>query len=240
VRNQVGHPVSAFFGYKVIGYFQDANDVAKSPTQQDAAPGRFKYADVNGDGKIDQNDRAFLGNPNPDFTYGLNLNASYKGWDFTMIFYGSHGNDILNYVKYWTNFWASFQGGKSKDLLYNSWTPANLHPAAPILENASTFSTNTIFNSYYIEKGSFLKCKSLIIGYTLPEKTLKSIKLDRVRIYGQITNPFMITGYSGLDPEVPNSQNVGSSLQSNGAYGIDYGIYPSNQRNFIVGVSLGF
>ncbi len=81
VRNQEGHPIGAFFGYNVIGYFADAADVTKSPTQQDAAPGRFKYQDLNGDGKIDGNDRTFFGNPNPKFTYGLNMNATVKSFD---------------------------------------------------------------------------------------------------------------------------------------------------------------
>ena len=97
VRNQVGHPVGSFYGYQVIGYFSGADDVAKSPTQQDAAPGRFKYADINGDGKIDANDRTFFGNPNPKFTYGINANATVKDFDFTALFYGSYGNEVVNY-----------------------------------------------------------------------------------------------------------------------------------------------
>jgi len=243
VRNQTGHPVSAFYGYKIIGYFQDANDVAKSPTQADAAPGRFKYADINGDGKIDDNDRTFLGNPNPKFTYGININATYKDFDFTMILYGSSGNDILNYVRYWTDFWASFQGNKSLNLYNDSWTPSNLHPKAPIIENASTFSTNTVPNSFYIEKGSFLKCRTLTIGYSLSPATLKKVGINKFRIYVQAANLFTITSYSGLDPEVQGASTTltnGNSAPSSAAYGIDYGNYPGNQKNYIIGVNLNF
>jgi len=231
IRNQVGHPASAFYGYKVIGYFQDTNDVAKSPAQADAAPGRFKYADINGDGKITPDDRTFIGDPNPKFTYGLNLNGSYKNFDFVVVFYGSYGNDVVNYVKYWTNFWASFQGNKSKDLLYNSWTPTNKNPKAPILENISTFSTNQVPNSYYIENGSFFKCKSLIVGYTLPQNLVSRVHLEKLRVYLQVANLFQITKYSGLDPEL-----FGSAA----AFGMDYGDYPNNQKNYIIGLNLSF
>lgn len=228
VRNSVGHPISAFYGYQVIGYFKDAADVAKSPTQADAAPGRFKYADLNHSGAITDSDRTFFGNPNPKFTYGATLNATYKAFDATIVFYGSYGNDAINYTRYWTDFWASFQGNKSKNLLYNSWTTSNLNPKAPILENASTFSTNTVPNSFYKESASFFKCRSLIIGYTMPSDLLKKAGIDRFRIYAQASNLFTITKYTGLDPELSGNTN---------AFGIDFGNYPNNQRSYIVGIS---
>jgi TonB-dependent starch-binding outer membrane protein SusC len=231
VRNQVGHPVGAFYGYEVIGYFASADDVTKSPTQQDAAPGRFKYADLNHDGKIDDKDRGFFGNPNPKFTYGINLNATFKNFDATVLFYGSYGNEVINYTRYWTDMWASFQGNKSINLLYNSWTPSNLNPKAPILENASTFSTNTVPNSFYKESGSFFKCRSLIFGYNLPANPLKSVGIDKFRVYVQGSNLFQITKYTGLDPEIGGSSS---------AYGIDYGQYPNNQKSYSVGISLTF
>ncbi|MBS1606319.1 MAG: TonB-dependent receptor [Bacteroidetes bacterium] len=231
VRNQVGHPISAFFGYQVDGYFKDANDVQKSPTQQDAAPGRFKYADLNHDGKISDSDRTFFGNPNPKFTYGFNLNATYKNFDATIIFYGSYGNDVVNYTRYWTDFWASFQGNKSQNLLYNSWSASNLNPKAPILENASTFSTNTVPNSFYKESGSFFKCRSAVIGYTLSPEMLKKAGIDKFRVYVQGANLFTITKYTGLDPELSGTAQ---------SFGMDFGNYPNNQKNFIVGVNLSF
>jgi TonB-dependent starch-binding outer membrane protein SusC len=231
VRNQVDHPIGAFYGYQVIGYFADASDVSKSPTQQDAAPGRFKYADINHDGKIDETDRTFYGNPNPKFTYGINANATFKNFDFTALFYGSYGNDVINYTRYWTDMWASFQGNKSINLLYNSWTPTNLNPKAPILENASTFSTNTVPNSFYKESGSFFKMRSLIVGYTIPSAPLKSVGIDKLRVYLQGSNLFTITNYTGLDPEI-------GGQASN--FGIDYGSYPGNQKSYSVGLSVTF
>lgn len=231
VRNEVGHPVGSFFGYEVIGLFQNAEDVAKSPTQTAAAPGRFKYKDVNGDGAITPDDRTFFGNPNPDFTYGLNLGARYKGFDFSMFLYGSQGNDVINYVRYWTDFFPSFQGVKSQDLLYNSWTPDRTNAKTPINENESNFSNNGVVNSYYKENGSYLRCKSIILGYTLPAKFLSKYKIDRLRIYIQAANLFTITDYTGLDPELSGT---------NSYFGIDYGNYPNNQKNYNIGINLAF
>ncbi len=230
-RNQVGHPIGAFFGYEVIGLFQSDEEVLKSPGQAAAGAGRFKYRDLDGNDTIDANDRTFFGDPNPDFTYGINLNATYKGFDFSMFLYGSKGNDLINYVRYWTDFYPSFQGAKSKDLLYNSWSPDRPNAKTPIAENESNFSNNAVVNSYYLENGSFLKCKSLIIGYTLPSAPLKRIGVDKFRIYLQTSNLFTITKYSGQDPEVTGT---------NASFGIDYGTYPNNQKIYTAGVSLTF
>jgi TonB-linked SusC/RagA family outer membrane protein len=231
VRNQVGNPIGAFYGYKVIGLFSDAADVSKSPAQDAAAPGRFKYADINGDNKITDADRTFFGNPNPDFTTGINLNASYKNFDLSMFLYGSFGNDVINYVRYWTDFYPSFQGVKSQNLLYNSWTASNKSAKTPIAENESNFSNNGVVNSYYMENGSYLRCKSFILGYTVPSATLKKWGIDKFRVYVQAANLFTITKYTGLDPELGGS---------NTAFGIDYGNYPNNQKNFNIGVSVTF
>lgn len=241
-RNQVGQPIGAFFGYDVIGLFQSAEDVAKSPTQDAAAPGRFKYRDVNGrdadgkltgkpDGKITDDDRTFFGNPNPAFTYGLNLGFNFKNFDFSAFFYGSQGNKVINYVKWWTDFFPSFQGAKSQNALFNSWTPTRPNATTPIAENVSNFSNNGVPNSYYLEDGSYLRCKSVILGYTVPANRLNRYGIDKLRIYVQAANLFTITKYSGLDPELSGS---------NAAFGIDYGNYPNNQKNFNFGVNLTF
>lgn len=230
-RNQVGHPIASFFGYEVIGLFQDAGDVSKSPKQDAAAPGRFKYLDANNDNKISDSDRVFFGNPNPDFTYGLNVNAGYKGFDFSIFLYGSQGNDVINYVRWWTDFFQSFQGVKSKDALYNSWLPDRKNAKVPIVENESNFSNNGVPNSYYMEDGSFLRCKSLILGYTFPNNTLNRIGIERLRLYVQAANLFTITKYTGLDPELSGS---------NTSFGIDYGNYPNSQKNYNIGINLSF
>lgn len=230
IRNQVGQPVSSFFGYKVIGLFNSDADVSSSPTQSGAAPGRFKYQDVNGDGKIDASDRTFLGNPNPKFTYGLNLGVTYKRFDISTTLYGSQGNKIYNTVKSFTHFFSTYVGAKSNDLL-NAWTPDNTNTNIPKIESTGSFSSSGVSNSFYVENGSFLKMRSLVIGYTFAPQLLRKVGLNRLRVYAQGANLFTITKYSGLDPEV-------SGLSS--AFGVDYGNYPSNQKNYIFGLNLSF
>ncbi|HTR31689.1 MAG TPA: SusC/RagA family TonB-linked outer membrane protein, partial [Puia sp.] len=163
-RVQPGHAVGEFFGYKVIGYFRDSSDVAKSPVQSGAAPGAFKYADVDKSGTVDANDRTWIGNPNPKLTYGLNLGFNYQNWDFSAFFYGVYGNDIFNYVKYWTVFPQVFEGNVQADLITNSWSPTNLNPKYPQITNVGSFSNSGVVNSWYVEKGSYLRLKSLNIG----------------------------------------------------------------------------
>lgn len=241
VRNQVGHPIGAFYGYEVVGLFQDAADVTKSPVQDKAAPGRFKYRDADGDGKITDADRVFFGNPNPKYTLGLNLNINYKNWDFSTFLYASVGNDVINYVRYWTDFYPSFQGAKSLDALNKSWLPTRTNTTVPIAENDATFSTNQVPNSYYKENGSYLKMKSLIVGYTMPSNQLKKWGIEKLRFYVQAANLFTITKYTGLDPELPGSiAPSDSNSRPNAAFGIDYGNYPNNQKNFNIGVNVTF
>jgi len=233
VKEAVGQPIGSFYGYKQIGYFSSAADVASSPTQSGAAPGRFKFADINGDGKIDDSDRTYIGNPNPNYTYGINLGANYKGFDLTAVLYGSQGNKNLNYVKYWTEFYSSLTGNKSNDLLYNSWSPTNLNPKAPKPEATSTFSTDQNNSTYFVENGSFLKLKVLQLGYSFNPSLLKSVGVDRLHIYIQGTNLFTITKYTGLDPEL-------QATPYNNNTGIDFGNYPNNERKYILGVNLTF
>jgi len=251
-RLQTGQPIGEFFGYKVIGLFQDAADVAKSPKQDAAAPGRFKYADVNGSGTVNDSDRTFFGNPNPKWSAGFTLNASYKNFDFSMFLYANVGNDVINYVKYWTDFPQVFDAAISKTAVYGSaklvnsaGQPTNINdptarvanPGAktPALERSANFSNTVTFNSYYMEKGSYLRCKSMMLGYTVPSATLKRFGIDRLRVYVQAVNLFTITKYTGLDPELQ-----GSTLSDNSNFGIDQGNYPGNQRNYNVGVNLSF
>jgi TonB-linked SusC/RagA family outer membrane protein len=233
-RNQVGHPVGAFFGYQVLGIFQNADDVAKSPTQDDAQPGVFKYKDVNGDGKIDANDRTFIGNPNPDFTYGLNISFSYKSFDFSTFFFGSHGGDIFDNNLYFTDFPDFFKGAIRKEAALNSWTPTNTNATIPILRTKGGFSTDQATNSYFLSKGSYLKNKQIQIGYTFPESMLSRIGVDRLRVYVQSTNLFTITKYKGLDPELQSSD-----INNTVGFGIDQGNYPHTPA-YLVGVNLNF
>jgi len=234
-RNAVGHPMSAFFGYRVTGLFQSADEVSKAPVQDGKAPGRFRYADIDGNDTINSADRVFFGNPNPELSYGLNINASWKSFDLSAFFYGVHGKDAINYVRWWTDFFPSFQGNKSTDALYNSWSPTNTGAKTPIAENLSNFSNNNAPNSYYLEDASYLRLKNLTLGYSLPTSMLNKFKIDRFRIYVQATNLFTITKYTGLDPEIIGN---GNGTNDNGL-GFDAGVYPT-VKQFLIGVNLNF
>jgi TonB-linked SusC/RagA family outer membrane protein len=230
VRNETGHSLSSFYGYQVLGLFRNDAEIADAPYQDGAEPGFFRFADNENvtTGYITYKDRAFIGNPNPKFTYGMNLGMTWKNLDLTAFLYGSKGNDIFNYTKWWTDFWPSFQGQKSKNLLYNSWTESSKNATVPKASNKSNFSTNTQACSYYVEDGSYLRLKNLQLGYTFPKNMMDKIKIRSLRIYFQALNLFTLTKYSGLDPEIG-----GGDL----AFGIDYGNYP-NAKQFLFGLSL--
>lgn len=231
-RNAVGNPVSAFFGYQVIGLFQTAAEVTGAPTQDGAEAGFFRYANVDASNNIiDADDRTFIGDPNPDFTYGLNLTVTYKNFDLSTFFYGSQGNDIFNYNKWWNDFWPSFQNQKSPNLLNNSWTPERTDATTPKASAKSNFSTNTQSTSYYVEDGSFLRLRNLQVGYNIPSGVVSKIGLSRARLYVQGVNLFTFTNYSGLDPDL----NSGGDT----AFGVDEGNYPL-VKQYILGVNIGF
>jgi hypothetical protein len=211
--------------------------VDAAPYQDGAEPGFFRFANIDTTtmpyypGRvqyISPADRSFIGDPNPKYTYGLNLGFTFKCFDLSAFIYRSKGNDIFNFNKWWTDFWPSFQGQKSHDLLYDSWAPFNKGVSTPKASNKSNFSTNTQSCSYYIEDGSYLRLKSLQLGFTVPPRHLGKTGVKSLRVYLQGVNLFTITGYAGLDPEIggPDSD-----------FGIDNGNYP-NARQFIFGFNL--
>ena len=230
IRNAIGQPVSAFFGYKIAGIFQSAAEVASYAKMVDAAPGRFKYEDINKDGKISDDDRTFFGNPNPDFTLGINLNVAYKRFDLSTNLYGSFGNDVLNETRYFQDFLPSFQNSKSIQLLTESWLPTRPSKVWPIVENNTYFSTNGVINDFYVEDGTYMRVKQLSLGYTINPVTLKRYGIDKARVFVQGANLFTITNYSGLDPEIAGSTSN---------FGVDKGNYPP-MKTFNVGISLTF
>ncbi|MCO5950157.1 SusC/RagA family TonB-linked outer membrane protein [Mucilaginibacter flavidus] len=251
VKNQVGHPIGEFYGYQVDGYWNtqaeidaaNANAVAKTGkagsvfqnglgTNQGEALGDFRYHDTNGDGVITDADRTFIGNPNPKFTYGVNLGASWKGFDFSTVLFGSYGGKIYNYTKYWTDFGDTFAGNKGNDLLFNSWTPSNPNAATPKAAAIGGFGTSGTINSWYVSGGSFLKMRSATLGYTFNSGKLKALGIDKLHIYAQGVNLFTATKYKGLDPELLTVGNNG--------LGTDIGAYPNNEKKYIFGVNLSF
>jgi len=249
-KDQVGHPIGEFYGYLVNtgttnGIYQNAQQVASLPGYSGAAPGYFIYKDVNGDGQITSADEAFMGNPNPNFTYGLNLNATYKRFDISILLYGSQGNKDYNYTKYWTDFYGTFQGGKAEALYNDAAVIVNGVNTVPnaILPKAGNLQDfgSALTSSFYVENGSFLKCRVLQVGYNFDPTMLKAIGFSKLHVYAQCTNLFTITKYDGLDPElIPSVNNTNQNGGQSAAFGIDYGSYPNNQRQIIIGANLTF
>jgi len=243
IRNEVRHPIGAFYGYKITGFWNSADEIQAADAeamqasgsstatyQPDEGLGRFRYADVNHDGQITDADRTFIGNPNPKFNFGFNIRATYRNFDLSFLIYGVQGNDVWNVTKFWTDFYSSYNEAKSETALFNSWTPSNHNAKAPIQETAMYASTNAVANSYYVENGSYIKLKNIQLGYTLPATLFKKTGIEKLRIYVQAANLFTITKYSGIDPEISGSVTD---------FGVDEGIYP-NTKQFLVGVNLVF
>ncbi|WP_304517189.1 SusC/RagA family TonB-linked outer membrane protein [Cecembia rubra] len=231
IRNQVGQPLSSFFGYVVEGLFQSAEDVSRHATQAGAAPGRFKFKDVNGDGVITPDDRTFLGSPVPKFSGGMNFTVAYKNFDLSAYFYGTAGNKIWAQWRWFTDFFQTFEGAAISRRLLDAWTPDNPNATIPVVEKTANFSTSNVANSYYVVDGSYLRLQNLTLGYTMPNALLQRWKLERLRVFASANNLFTITGYDGLDPMVGGNVDL--------AFGIDVGNYPVT-RGYTFGLNLSF
>ncbi|TBW27615.1 TonB-dependent receptor [Gramella sp. KN1008] len=238
-RTSVGQPLSYFYGRKVIGIFASEAEVSAAADQGFATPaegvGRFQYADVNNDGVINDNDRTEIGSPHPDFTYGLNLTAEYKGFDMSAFFSGSQGNDIYNYQKVFTDFPLFFNANRSTRVL-DSFTPDNPDAALPAL-SATIRNNETNPNSYFVEDGSYLRLKNLQIGYNFADNIIDKLRVQDLRIYVQGTNLFTITGYDGLDPEIGSFDSLTLGVDGNVAGGGLLTVYPVSQL-YTLGVNI--
>ena len=230
---EVGMPIGYYYGYQTDGVFQTQEEIDNyvnngQVVMPNAKPGDLKFVDLNKDGKLGEEDRTMVGNPHPDFTFGLTLGAEYKGFDFTAFFQGSVGNDLLNILKY------DLYGGVGwynapKDILTTFWNgPGSTNENFAIDANSRL---NREMSSWFVEDGSYVRLKNLQIGYTLPKAWTDKIHFNNLRVYVAAQNLFTITGYSGLDPEI-------GELNNNPLYkGVDMGYYPQ-ARTFMFGVSM--
>lgn len=224
-RFEKGYAPGYFFGYKTDGLFQNQAEINASATQPGAQPGDIKYVDVNGDGKINADDRTNLGNPFPDFTMGWSLNLEYKGFDFTSFVYASVGNKI--YRAYERNLAMT---NKFRNVL-GRWTgEGSTNDATLPRFSFIDANNNTRASDRYIEDGSFIKIKNLQLGYNFSSAALKRAKISKLRIYAQVKNAITLTKYTGFDPEI-----------SGGIFdtGVDRGAYPQ-ARSYAIGLDLKF
>lgn len=255
----VGHPVAQFWGYKTDGLFQTDAEAAAyvnkdgQRLQESAKAGDIKYVDLNGDGKISDEDKTFIGSSLPDCSFGLNISAEYKGFDFSMLWQGDFGNQIYN------NWKNELMGGyaaknqmadmtnrfRAEEVTFTTaggetiTLPANTNTDVPraVLNDPNGNHTNA--SDYFIENGSYFRCNRITLGYSFNKNLLSKIHVESLRLYMGVKNPFTITGYSMFDPQVPNN---GSTLNR----GVDGAYYYSGEdtywanREFFAGVQLTF
>jgi len=235
VINQIGEPIGAFYGYKAEGFFRDDADVAAHASQPGAKPGRIKFKDVNGDGQITLADRTIIGSPHPSFTGGLDFGLYRGAWDLTATVFGSFGNDIFeNQMEFYV--FREFSTNVRKDLLDNSWTPEKPNAKYPRIDVSDTYSS--AISSFYVKDGSYVRMRSVQLGYNVPSKYVRF--LQATRVYLQAENLFTITGYDGLDPALPAANITQAAGDVRDQYrGVDRGSYPSN-RMFSFGIVTSF
>lgn len=236
-RTKAGHPLGSFYGYKIAGFFDDEAEMDEV-VQQGERVGGWRFEDLNGDGVINGEDRTFIGSPHPDFTSGLNFTLSYKGFDLNTFWYASVGNQLFNYNKYFTDF-NTFQGNRSTRVLTDSWTPENRNASLPALNIQDNFS-NSVTHDYYVEDGSFLRLRTLQLGYTLPNNLASRVGLGNTRIYLQAQNLLTFTRYQGIDPDLSFINQGGNAATADLNIGIDPGGYIPNPKQFIIGINFGF
>ena len=229
-RTSVGEPISYFYGRKVLGIFQNDAEVAAHATQDGAGPGRFKYEDINGDGVINDSDRTKIGDPHPDLIFGVNMNFAYKNWDMSMFWNGSLGNDIFDYTALYYETPYFFNGNRSTRVL-DSWSPTNTDAELPALSETTLNSEFSTANSFFVRDGSYVRLRSLQIGYTLPDTIASKLGASSARVYYNGTNLLTLTDFTGLDPEVPR----GGALD----IGVYSAQYPSNSISSL-GINIKF
>lgn len=277
-RTEEGESLYNFYGYEVEGIYKDFDDILSSPvnTLQQANPivenadgslswstdpskysrsnttfvGDIKFKDVNGDGKIDENDKTNIGSPLPKFTFGWNNTFHYKQWDLNVFINGSYGNKVGNYNAMklthmnsaWSNQLAAVKDrvklaaiDASQSDWYNSVENVRVTNPGASIPRASINdpNDNDAWSSRYIEDGSYIRLKSVSLSYTLPKKYAQKAGLDNVRATISGNNLVTITGYEGYDPE------VGASTTSSNVFGLDNGRYPS-PTSWAVGLSVSF
>lgn len=262
-KTVVGKPIGQFWGYKVIGMFNKPEDFyykdAQGNVKQVALPegetigkneawlGDFIFADINGDGVITNDDQTFIGNPEPKFTWGFGNTFSYKGFDLTVFFTGSYGNDVVNYNRRWTEITGS-TSNLSKDVLnyarveminpdgpddFRNYHVVNAGTTMPRLYTESYKNLNNRMSDNYVEDGSYIRLQNVSLAYTFPKNWIKKIHLENLKIYCNIQNLFTWSEYKGYDPE------VGSLYGNTLLNGVDYGRYPT-PRIYTVGLNVAF
>lgn len=215
-----GRPYGFFYGYKTDGVFQNEDEIAKYPHMAGVQPGDLKFVDTNKDGRIDADDRTMIGKPNPDWTFGFNLAAEWKGFDASLFFQGSVGNDIYKLYRR-----PNITGANYEKMWLNRWHGEGTSNSVPrVVENDNY---NYLVNDFFVEDGSYLRLKVAQIGYTMPRSLTTKAGIQKFRVFIQGENLFTATKYKGYDPEVGTRD------------GFDGGTYPQ-ARTYTIGANIVF
>lgn len=229
-RTAVGQPFGSFFGFERLGIFQTQEEIDSyvnsngQRIQPNARPGDFKWADRDGNGVIGENDRTFIGDPTPNWTFGLTVSLNYKGVDFMAFGQGVAGNKIFQGLRRLDIATANYQ----KKAL-GRWTGPGTSTDFPRLIDGDPNQNFTNPSDFYLEDGSYLRLKVLQVGYSLNQQVVNKLGLQKIRVYLMSENLLTFTRYSGFDPEIG-----GGNVMS-----VDRGIYPQ-ARSFLVGLNVGF
>lgn len=229
LRIQPGHAFNEFYGYSTAGIFQNQAEVdaytneSGAAIQPNAAPGDFRFVDLNSDGKIDANDRSYIGNPTPDWTYGISVNIDYKNFNLSILGQGVAGNQIFQGVRRLDIANANYQTAA-----LNRWTGEGTSNSFPRLVDGDPNGNFSKFSDFYLQDGDYFRIKMVQLGYTIPNEITSKAKIQNLRLYVTGENLFTFTKYTGYDPEI-----------GGGALSIDRGQYPQ-ARSFMFGVNLEF
>lgn len=241
-RVQEGEPLAFLYGYKTDGIFRSQAEVDNYTNskgevyQPKAKPGDLKFVDVNGDGSISGDDRTKIGSGFPKITYGFGLDFNYKGFDLNMFFQGVGGSDIFNALRY-EGMFVNPKYNQFQDILGRYDAVSNPNGNLPRVTTKDQ-NSNSRFSDYYVESGSYLRMKTLTLGYTFDKKLTSKIGLKKLRLYTTVQNLFTITDYSGYDPDLGNS--FSNDIKNNNTeIGVDRGQLPQ-PKTFIIGLNINF
>ena len=226
VKSIVGHPMYSGVGYVADGLFRSQDEIYNHATQESAGLGRIRYLDVDKDGLITQADQTWIYDPTPDFTWGLNIYLQYKDWDLSMFWQGVQGVDVDCYdYKTQSDFWSNSYSEVNLPYMnkgvrvLDAWSPANPNSDIPALSTRDTANEGR-FSSYYIENGSFVKLRTIQLGYNLPKTLVAKLCMERIRLYASAQNLLTIKSskFTGVDPENPG---FGYPIPLNVTFGVN-------------------
>jgi hypothetical protein len=224
-RTQVGAPISAFYGLEIDGFIGEEEVQNGEYDAYYDRPGRFRYVDQDGNGLINEADRTIIGNPHPDWVYGLYGNLRFLQLDASLLVQGVQGNEVIHFARRWNDF-GEFSGNYSQDRAQESWTPERGDQSSlPVLSAADRLSSQP--SSYYVEDGSYLRVRQVQVGYTFSRLR----QVSQFRVYLQANNLLTLSRYSGGEPDIAPSPTAQTQL------GLDVGTYPA-ARSVVLGLDL--